>query len=1574
MALLLLSLVILNLPSFGQSAPVTDESLVLWLKAGDLEKSLKNGDPVQTWAASKGPALTVPDLTLPNKKKPTPPKLQLVAGNPAIVVFDGSENYLNIPGFINKSISARGFTVFMVSRSADAVFGFSGNGLNGGGAVPRFYILRTAGVYDVNENTLSVAATPGAMAVNTYVLDSSGMWSAYLNGSKKAEKKVVPVDQVGGGHFGLPHQAGGVNHAGELGELLIYNRALDDKERAQVENYLRGKYSLDEPPAAAGQPVAAVHWKFASNLAGWRCNGVRDVNFSSGVLSMITESDRQRPTPCATMVSPAGLGVDASSANTLIVKMRTEKTCKVSVQFLVAGKQSFDAENRTVFYPQGGDGMRTWFIDMSRHPNWRGTINQIQLSFIDLNNTPLSIAAISLDSLPPETGLVVNGGFERRAATEPIYGWTITGSGITAQTTTLAKSEGSASLSLSGKGTMLLQSDDIFIEQADALDRYELSYDAFIEKLEGGVLLKASLQCFDFSGKPLLTVENTNAGTTGKTFERSQEFFYLPATTYRMRMTMQIELPAYGRLFLDKISVRKIDYPKESSLASIWKDWQGIWIQPDPNNECIGSLFFRRKFRVDGDIARAMLQITGDDKLVRIMVNGNDIPLGPNSSKTFESDAHNITAFLKKGDNILAIEGVNTMLRGAIMAELCLETKDGKVLSFGTDNFNWKGSMKAENGWEKLEFDDTAWKAAGHYLKYTGFNNFTSRQHIGPKQQVVVTAFDLTGPTAAGSEISYSLRLISKEPALDTLIKLYAGKNVYTLARLKLSDLVPGKETVHTGNFFIPQETAGKSGELCLEAGNVEFSTKTQGLAAREGKCFTSPVQISGNYTSHGGKSSIGLTNGSMPYMNVNGESHGFLVYASGSGASLNETTVGNCRSTGQHHYEFLIDLNWGWTGPESFDTDEIDQQIAKLVELDPKALIVPIIRIDGLYAEWYMKFWEKNYPDELIRDNTGSNNIIFHGNKGGVLRRQPSWASRPWRELTGKALAKFARHVSSASYADRIVGIHFGAGDGIEWKYFGSVGKQFNDYSPAFAAGYREFLKRKYGTLAALNEAHQTKYTDFSEAVLPDRAERERTAYFSIVDPSRRKGLIDYKEYFSEVTAENIIYFGEIIRKESQGKLIVGTYYGYTLEMPKQHWSETGYFRLGKVLRSPAVDYCMQIIRYDNRFIGQECGGMSPESSYLLHGKVDYIESDMRTHLSKMKDGWNIDTAHETIEVLKRDFAYSLIGGMGYKYGYFGTGCETGDPRIMDMYVTCRGIELDAQKRKWKTMDAETSIAVIVDEDANFYTVESSHLLNDFVKYQFDELLHCGAGIDTYLMSDLDKIPQYKCYIFLSPLKITKEQEKIINSLKKNGRTLVWFFAPGIISADGPKEALDTKRVAQITGINMGIDEEKYSRDPKAINDWCRVKVLAETGAFPSEVQTPFTCKRRKHGPLFIPKEGTVLAEIEETGTPAIVVKKFKDWTSVYSFTPKMPAELIRAIARNAGVHVANEALTDTTYLSDMYMAIHTRGGGKRVINMPAAYKSGAVELFTGKVYPAIGGQFSFDAENFTTYMFRFE
>lgn len=88
---------------------------------------------------------------------------------------------------------------------------------------------------------------------------------------------------------------------------------------------------------------------------------------------------------------------------------------------------------------------------------------------------------------------------------------------------------------------------------------------------------------------------------------------------------------------------------------------------------------------------------------------------------------------------------------------------------------------------------------------------------------------------------------------------------------------------------------------------------------------------------------------------------------------------------------------------------------------------------------------------------------------------------------------------------------------------------------------------------------------------------------------------------------------------------------------------------------------------------------------------------------------------------------------------------------------------------------------------------------------------MHTGAGFDTYLLSDLDRMPEYKCYVFLNPLRLTDAHRKTIETkLKKNGKTLVWIHAPGILDETG----IQPRRVAEITGISMKIEEA--SRRPK--------------------------------------------------------------------------------------------------------------------------------------------------------------
>jgi hypothetical protein len=77
------------------------------------------------------------------------------------------------------------------------------------------------------------------------------------------------------------------------------------------------------------------------------------------------------------------------------------------------------------------------------------------------------------------------------------------------------------------------------------------------------------------------------------------------------------------------------------------------------------------------------------------------------------------------------------------------------------------------------------------------------------------------------------------------------------------------------------------------------------------------------------------------------------------------------------------------------------------------------------------------------------------------------------------------------------------------------------------------------------------------------------------------------------------------------------------------------------------------------------------------------------------------------------------------------------------------------------------------------------------------------------------------------------------------------------------------------------------------------------------------------------------------------LAMKSLPGWTSVYTVNPVLPASFLRALARQAGVHVYNDH-DDTLYASRSYLTLAANLAGPRRIRLPR--RSDVCDPFTGQ------------------------
>ena len=101
---------------------------------------------------------------------------------------------------------------------------------------------------------------------------------------------------------------------------------------------------------------------------------------------------------------------------------------------------------------------------------------------------------------------------------------------------------------------------------------------------------------------------------------------------------------------------------------------------------------------------------------------------------------------------------------------------------------------------------------------------------------------------------------------------------------------------------------------------------------------------------------------------------------------------------------------------------------------------------------------------------------------------------------------------------------------------------------------------------------------------------------------------------------------------------------------------------------------------------------------------------------------------------------------------------------------------------------------------------------------------------------------------------------------------------------------------------------------------------------------------------PLFAVQDPTAeaLGVYRDTGQVALAVKQVGRSRSVFCGSHILPPDLLRNLARAAGVHIYSDS-GDVLHANDSFVMLHTGTAGEKTIHLPR--RSDVVEVYEGKV-----------------------
>jgi hypothetical protein len=608
---------------------------------------------------------------------------------------------------------------------------------------------------------------------------------------------------------------------------------------------------------------------------------------------------------------------------------------------------------------------------------------------------------------------------------------------------------------------------------------------------------------------------------------------------------------------------------------------------------------------------------------------------------------------------------------------------------------------------------------------------------------------------------------------------------------------------------------------------------------------------------------------------------------------------VALARDAGVNLVSFSAPNCWMPSGTSGMSVDwaPLDKLCRQIIAVNPMVLLLP--RVNANAPDWWL---ERNPGARMVYD-------------GDHVANLSCVSDRAYRAEVCTHLEKLSRHLLE-TFPDRFAGIHPCGQNTGEWFYQDSWARPLSGYDPASRAAFRQWL-----------EAHGDPQADAAEP--PTADERRAHPYGLLRDPAREKRLRDFARFQQQEMADHVAAMAAACRRGTDGRKLVVFFYGYVFEFaPLSNGAPTsGHYALSSLLESRDIDILCSPISYtDREWIGT-APSMTVAESVVRAGILWLNEDDSRTFLDPRKvehaqEGGLVDL-EQTRQVMRRNTAQAALRGFGTWWMDLPAEGWFNDARIWAEMTLLGPVDTAMLERRGPFAP---EIAAIVDEESMCHlTGGSAAFAGELIYHARAALGRSGAPYGQYLLDDvLVGSVSAKLQVFLSAWALSPAKRAALAGHRNPGVTRVWCYAPGYLYPDRS----DVAGIREVTGFEA------------------RAVAVATAEATPTEagkklgLAVPWGPKQPIR-PLFgvtSPTDETLATYSD--GTAAVAVRRTEKGIDVFVGVPQLTPELLRALARMAGVHLFTEGKA-SVWAAEGYLSLQAHEDGPLVINTG---KNGAV------------------------------